>query len=122
MNGNFYTNLDDFIGKYCGYEVKGYERLYGLDFKYHGKLYRITIEQIEPDDVRIQFESKLGKKLGPYEVALIDNSLGSEFKFREYNFIGWYDDIYDLLDNCYIEGKKFKEVILSPDFVAEGQD
>ena len=41
----------------------------------------MTTEQNELDDVRAEFESKLGKKLERYEVALINDSQNSEFKF-----------------------------------------
>ncbi len=66
------------------------------------------MDQMEPDKLRKEFEEKLNKRLGRYEVALVDLLFKSDFQFDEYHFIGWYDDIYDLLENCYIYGGKFK--------------
>ncbi len=54
--------------------------------------------------------------------ALVDPNYESDFQFEEYHFIGWYNDIYDLLENCYIEGVKFKDVIIDDDIVIEGKD
>ena len=82
----------------------------------------MTMDQMEPDELRNEFEKKLNKKLGKYEVALVDSNGHSDFQFEEYQFIGWYDDIYDLLENCYIDGKKFKDVIMDDDTVTEGKD
>jgi len=55
-------------------------------------------------------------------VALVDSNVSSEFQFEEYQFIGWYDNIYDLLENCYIDGIKFKDVIMADNTIIEGKD
>ncbi len=122
MRLNEYNSLEDFIGEYSGIRSEKYDVLYGLDFRYNGKLYRMTMDQMEPELIRKQFEDKLNRKLGKYEVALVDSSIKYEFNFAEYNFIGWYDDIYDLLENCFIEGRKFKEIIMSDETIIEGKD
>lgn len=57
----------------------------------------MTMDQMEPDELRSKFEEKLNKKLVKYEVALVEPNGCSDFQFVEYQFIGWYDDIYDLL-------------------------
>lgn len=122
MTFNNYDSLDDFIGEYSGICTKKHERFYGLDFTFHGKLYRMTIDQMEPNDIREKFEKMLNKKLGKYEVALVDPKGSSELQYHEYQFIGWYFDIYDLLENCYIDGMKFKDVIMDRNTILEGQD
>ncbi len=122
MRKNVYNSLDEFIGEYCGIRSEKYDIAYGLDFRYKGKMYRMTMDQMEPDDVRREFENKLNKKLGKYEVALIDPNSTSLLQYEECHFIGWYDDIYDLLENCYIDGIKFKDVIIDDDTIIEGQD
>ncbi len=122
MRLNYYNSLEDFIGEYSGIRSEKYDIVYGIDFTYNGKLYRMTMDQMEPDDVRKKFEEKLNKKLGKYEVALVDPNGSSDLKYDEYQFIGWYDDIYDLLENCYIEGRKFKDVIMDDYTEIEGQD
>lgn len=122
MRLNYYNSLEDFIGEYSGIRSGKYDTVYGIDFTYNGKLYRMTMDQMEPDDVRKKFEEKLNKKLGKYEVALVDPNGSGDFQYHNYQFIGWYDDIYDLLENCYIEGRKFKDVIMDDYTEIEGQD
>lgn len=122
MRKNDYNSLDEFIGEYCGIRSEKYDILYGLDFRYNGKLYRMTMDQMEPDNIRKIFEKKLNKKLGKYEVALVDPNSISNYQFNEYQFIGWYDDIYDLLENYYIDGIKFKDVIMDNNTIIEGKD
>lgn len=82
----------------------------------------MTMDQMEPDSIRKEFEKKLNKKLGKYEVALIDSKICSDYQFEEYRFIGWFNDIYDLLENCYVDGVKFKDVITDGDTIIEGKD
>ena len=122
MLENGYKSLEQFIGEYSGVRNEKYDIVYGLDFRYKGKLYRMTMDQMESDSVRQEFEIKLNKKLGKYEVALVDEDYKSEFQFEEYHFLGWYDDVYDLLENCIIEGAKFKDVILDKNTIIEGKD
>lgn len=45
-----------------------------------------------------------------------------ELSFRDVHYIGWYNDIYDLLDNCEIEGKKFKNLLLNHKVKVIGKD
>lgn len=82
----------------------------------------MTMDQMEPDNIRKIFEKKLNKKLGKYEVALVDPNSISDYQFNEYQFIGWYDDIFDLLENCYIDGIKFKDVIIDDNTIIERKD
>lgn len=122
MRKNDYNSLEEFIGEYSGIRNEKYDIVYGLDFRFNGKLYRMTMDQMETDDIRNEFEKKLNKKVGKYEVALVDSNSHSDFQYGEYQFIGWYDDIYDLLENCYIDGMKFKDVITADDTIIEGKD
>lgn len=122
MRRNDYKSLEDFIGEYSGIRSDKYDIVYGLDFRYKGKLYRMTMDQMEPENVRLIFENRKNKKLGKYEVALVDSNLKTEFQYKNYHFIGWYDDINDLLENCFIEGVKFKDAIMDDDTIIEGKD
>ena len=92
MRKNDYKSINEFIGEYSGERNGKYDIVYGLDFKFNGKLYRMTMDQMEPDDFRQKFERKLKRQLGKYEVALVDANINSDFQFNEYHFIGWYDD------------------------------
>lgn len=89
--------MNEFVGEYSGIISDKYAIVYGINFRFNGKLYRMTMDQMEPDELRSKFEEKLNKKLGKYEVALVEPNGCSDFQFGEYQFIGWYDDIYDLL-------------------------
>ena len=122
MRKNDYNSLEEFIGEYSGIRNEKYDIVYGIDFNFNGKLYRMTMDQMEPDSLRKEFEKKLNKKLGKYEVALVDFNASSDFQYGEYQFIGWYSDVYDLLENCYIDGIKFKDVIMSDNTIIEGKD
>ncbi len=122
MRKNDYNSLEEFIGEYSGIRNGKYDIVYGLDFSFNGKLYRMTMDQMEPDSRRIEFEKKLNRKLGKYEVALVDSNAHSDFQYGEYQFIGWYADVYDLLENYYIDGIKFKDVIMSDNTIIEGKD
>ena len=115
-------NIDEIFPKDNGIRSDKYDIVYGIDFRFNGKLYRMTMDQMEPDELRSKFEEKLNKKLGKYEVALVEPNGCSDFQFEEYQFIGWYDDIYDLLENCYIDGMKFKDVIMDDNTIIEGKD
>ena len=65
MLENCYKNLEQFIGEYSGVRNEKYDIVYGLDIRYKGKLYRMTMDQMESADcVRQEFEIKLNKKLG----------------------------------------------------------
>ena len=62
MLENGYKSLEQFIGEYSGVINEKYDIVYGLDFRYKGKLYRMTMGQMESDSVRQEFEIKLNKK------------------------------------------------------------
>ena len=64
MLENGYKSLEQFIGEYSGVRNEKHDIVYGLDFRYKGKLYRMTMDQMESDSVRQEFEIKLNKKLG----------------------------------------------------------
>lgn len=63
MRINEYKSINEFIGEYSGERNDKYDIVYGLDFKFNEKLYRMSIDQIEPDDLRKKFERKLKRKL-----------------------------------------------------------
>ncbi len=47
--------LDEFIGEYSGVRSERYDVVYGIDFRYKGKLYRMTMDQMESDQIRKEF-------------------------------------------------------------------
>lgn len=77
------------------------------------------------EERRRRFSKIVGKDVSKctYEVALIDGSLPQdELSFDGVDYIGWYTDIYVLLDNCEIEGKKFKDLLLNHEIEVIGKD
>ena len=51
-------------------------------------------------------------KLGFYQVSIMHCEKFGYPVADEFEILGNYKDIYDLLDNCIIGGKSFKEVIM----------
>lgn len=120
-----YDDINDFIREYsCEYNDK-FEVSWGMDFTYNGKTYHLCRYPMENAKLKREFSKIVGKDLFKckYEVALIDSMLPQdELSFDEVHYIGWYIDIYDLLDNCEIDGKKFKDLLLKHEIVVTGKD
>ena len=80
---------------------------------------------MEDTVLKLKFSKIVGKDLFKceYEVALIDSTLPQdELSFDNVHYVGWYTDIYDLLDNCEIDGKKFKDLLLKHEIKVTGKD
>ncbi len=45
-----------------------------------------------------------------------------EFEDDDFIWIGWYADLNDVLENCIIDGRKFKDVIMDDSTIIEGKD
>lgn len=120
-----YDDINDFIREYsCEYNDE-FEVRWGMDFTYKDKTYHLCRYPMEGAELKKIFSKIVGKNLFQcnYEVALIDSKLPySELSFDNVHYIGWYTDIYDLLDNCEIEGKKFKDLLLNHEIVVTGKD
>ncbi len=120
-----YDDINDFIREYsCEYNEE-FEVRWGMDFTYNGKKYHLCRYPMEGAELKRKFSKIVGKDLFQcnYEVALIDSTLPQdELSFRAVHYIGWYTDIYDLIDNCEIEGKKFKDLLLNHELVVTGKD
>lgn len=37
-------------------------------------------------------------------------------------FVGWHSDLNDVLENCIIDGRKFKDIIMDDPTKIEGKD
>ena len=120
-----YDDINDFIREYSSYPNDEYETNQGMDFEYNGKEYHLCRYPMEDEELKEKFSKVTGKDLSKceYEVALIDRNLPQdELSFDNVHYIGWYTDIYDLVENCEIEGKKFKDLLLSHEIVVTGKD
>ena len=120
-----YDDINDFIREYSSYPNDEYETNQGMDFEYNGKEYHLCRYPMESEERKKIFSKIVGKDLSKceYEVALIDPNLPQdELSFEDVHYIGWYVDIYDLVENCEIEGKKFKDLLLSHEIVVTWKD
>lgn len=112
MTKNEYKDLDKFIyeydsGRHSSDNSHG-RKFMGLEFFYNNVYYRMCREPLS-DEERPKLKNG---KLGFYQVSIMHcEKLGYPIA-DEFDLIGWYSDIYDLLENCLIEDKKFKDVII----------
>ena len=44
------------LGEYSGIRTDKYDIVYGIDFRFNDKLYRMTMDRMEPDELRNEFE------------------------------------------------------------------
>lgn len=111
MRVNEYESLADFIYEYDSGRLPSNEsrrrKFMGIEFLYNGVYYRMCREPLE-DDERPKLKSG---KLGLYQVSVMHCEKFGYPVADEFETLGWYSDIYDLLDNCVIDKKKFKNVI-----------
>lgn len=122
---DIYDDINDFIREYSYEKNNEFETNQGMDFTYNGKNYHLCRYPMEDKELKEKFSKVVGKNLFKceYEVALFDsNSTQDELSFDNVHYIGWYTDIYDLLDNCEIEGKKFKNLLLNHEIIVTGKD
>ena len=120
-----YDDINDFIREYSCDKNEEFETNQGMDFSYNGKSYHLCRYPMEDAELKIKFSKIVSKDLFKceYEVALIDSTLPqNELSFDNVHYVGWYTDIYDLLDNCEIDGKKFKDLLLNHEIKVTGKD
>ncbi len=41
---------------------------------------------------------------------------------ESFELVGWYSDLEDVLDNCVIQGRKFRDVIMDDETEILGKD
>ena len=123
MRINEYNSLDEFIDEYYkGVEMPwqssdGKRRYMGIEFSYKGVYYRMCRELGEDDEMPKLPEGRIGR----YDVMICHWAM-PEFKDDDFILIGWYSDLNDVLENCIIDGRKFKDVIMDDSTKIEGKD
>ena len=112
MRKNEYNNLNEFIyeydsGRHSSIDDNHGRKFMGIEFKYKNIYYRMCREpeNYKPYQVSIMHCDKFG-----YPIA------------DEFEIIGSYNDIYDLLDNCIIDNEYFKVVIMDDSTEILSQD
>lgn len=123
MRINEYNSLDEFIDEYYkGVEMPwqssdGKRRYMGIEFSYKGVYYRMCREPGEDDEMPKLLDGRIGR----YDVMICHWAM-PEFKDDDFILIGWYSDLNDVLENCIIDGRKFKDVIMADSTKIEGKD
>lgn len=117
MRKNEYDTLDEFCREYDEVDYKNQRGFMGIEFTYRDVYYRMCREPIPETDRPILSNGKRGR----YRVVIVHWKDGW-FSDFEYELIGWYEDINDLLDNCRLGDMKFKDVIMADETEIIGKD
>ena len=118
MRLNEYNNLQEFIEEYDELDRKNIRSFMGIEFTYHGTYYRMCREPLNDDDLPTLPN---GRK-GHYRVIIVHWKNGEWFSDFQYELIGWYETIDDLLHNCFISDQTFAEVIMADETTIIGKD
>jgi hypothetical protein len=115
MRKNEYESLEQFESQYIGEWGPSDGHWLGLDFVYSGVEYRLQTwsmyrkEAILPNGREVMFELHRKKQyIGPGE--------------NEYELLGEYADMSEVLESTVIQGRPFKEVIMDDATEIMGQD
>ncbi len=116
MRKNEYTSLNQFTSQYIGKWNPSEGHWFGLDFIWHGNEYRFQTDSmynpnntILPDGREAIFG--LYKKNCPEEVNK-----------RDYELLGEYAEMQDVLQSCVIGGIPFADIIIDENTELIGQD
>ena len=120
MRKNEYKSLEEFTSQYVGEWWPTREHWLGLDFSYHGTEYRLHTWSMYKGEIKVLPDGR-DAVFGLYKKVLSDDELSSENK-RQYELLGKYADMHDLLESRVIERTPFAEVIMDDDTVLLGQD
>lgn len=115
MRKNEYESLEQFTSQYIGIWNPSGGHWFGLDFLYEGTEYRFHSgcmydESSVLSDGREVLFSIYRKK----EFTSKDK--------REYELLGMFADMQDVLESTVIQGRLFKDVIMDDDTEIVGQD
>ncbi len=123
MRINEYNDLSEFIDEYAtgksfSWQNKDHkERYMGIEFSYNDVYYRMCREPGEDSEMPILPDGRIGR----YDVMVCHWAM-SQYKDDDFVLIGWYSDLNDVLENCIIDGKKFKDVIMDDSTKIEAKD
>jgi len=115
MRVNEFKDLQEFINEYDFESNIDCEKHIGIEFTYNNNYYRMCCEPLDISEFPLLENGKLGR----YDVNIVHWITDTEF---EYELIGWYSDMNDLLENCIIENKKFKDIIMDDNTEIIGKD
>ena len=124
MRVNEYESLDDFIYEYSqGKEFSWQnseqrERFIGIEFCYRNIYYRMCREPYDEERTILLDNGHPGI----YDVMIIHCEKSGYPRADSYETIGWYESLQDVLENCMIDGKPFKTVIMDDTTEILGKD
>ena len=126
MRKNEYNSLQEFIEEYDGKEYKDHQSFMGIEFTYHSIYYRMCAEPLYFGDghghmLPVDFPTLPDGRKGRYDVVIV-HWKGKWVGECDYELVGWYADLDDVLKNCKIEGRPFAEVIMDDETEIIGKD
>ena len=94
------------------------QKFMGIEFKYNDVYYRMCREPLDENEKVIFSDGRTGQ----YDVILLHCEKTGYPQSESYELIGWYADLDDVLENCMIQGRKFKDVIMDEQTEILGKD
>ena len=129
MRINEYDNMNQFIYEYDRGRRPSDEthdqRFMGIEFLHDGVYYRMCREPLPNDDGNYDMQKVYGRdefQPGYYQVYIMHCEKSGYPGADEFETVGIFNDIYDLLDNCIIGGKFFRDVIMDDATEILGKD
>ena len=90
----------------------------GIEFRYKDVYYRMCREPQDEKNVIILPDGRTGQ----YDVVILHCEKTGYPMSESFELIGWYSDLEDVLDNCVIQGRKFRDVIMDDETEILGKD
>lgn len=117
MANKEFNNIEEFIEGFTrtgptpeNYTYDGV--IWGMEFQYKNRIFRITRDTVGHErELRIKFNKTDKAFIQFFEIPVEEypNAPSDNLDM----FLGIFDDVYDLLENGYIDGVKLKEIIAS---------
>lgn len=123
MRINEYSSLEDFIyeyesGKSIPSDNLDKPKYMGIEFKYNDIYYRMCREPMDENSKVFLDDGRAGL----YDVMIMHCEKTGYPLAESFELIGWYADLNDVLENCILQDRKFKDVIMDDMTEILGQD
>ncbi len=123
MRVNEYKELKDFIYEYeSGRSIPvdnlDRQKFMGIEFKYNNVYYRMCREPLDENEKVTLADGRKGQ----YDVMILHCEKTGYPQSESCELIGLYADLDDVLENCLIQGRKFKAVIMDEQTEILGKD
>uniref|UniRef100_I5AVJ0 Uncharacterized protein n=1 Tax=Eubacterium cellulosolvens (strain ATCC 43171 / JCM 9499 / 6) TaxID=633697 RepID=I5AVJ0_EUBC6 len=120
MRKNEYTSVEEFVSQYTGVWNPAEGHWLGLDFVYGGVEYRLQTGSMYNAEDTILEDGRLAK-YGLYKKRALSGCY-IKSKEKDYELLGEYADMNDLLKSRTIGNVPFEEVIMDENTELIGQD